>query len=135
MRQGRTRFLIIVALLIAGGFAGSTLAWADDHIQGVIIGRAEGGVVVQTDSARVTVATDDATRISRMDGIRPVTVSSAELIPGLRIKASGIYDTPDKLAAKRISFSREDFRIAAAIQGGVTPTDQRSLVNEKNIQD
>jgi outer membrane protein OmpA-like peptidoglycan-associated protein len=114
---------------------GSTTAWADDHIQGVIIGRTEGGVVVQTDSARVTIGLSDTTRIHRTDGIRLVPVGSADLIPGLRIKAEGLYDAPDKLAAKRVSFSREDFRIASAIQGGVTPTDQRSLVNEKNIQE
>lgn len=135
MRPGRTGFRIIIALLIVGGLLGSTAAWADDHIQGVIIGRTEGGVIVQTDSARVTVAMDDATRIHRTDGIRLVQVGSADLIPGLRIKAEGAYDAPDKLAAKRVSFTREDFKIAAAIQGGVTPTDQRSLVNEKNIQE
>jgi hypothetical protein len=126
---------MIALLIVVGGLVGSTTAWADDHIQGVIIGRTEGGVVVQTDSARLTIGLSDATRINRTDGIRLVPVGSADLIPGLRIKAQGLYDAPDKLAAKRVSFSREDFRIAAAIQGGVTPTDQRSLVNEKNIQE
>jgi OmpA-OmpF porin, OOP family len=136
MRPGRTRFRIMIALLIVvGGLVGSTTAWADDHIQGVIIGRTEGGVVVQTDSARLTIGLSDTTRIHRTDGIRLVPVGSADLIPGLRIKAEGLYDAPDKLAAKRVSFTREDFRIASAIQGGVTPTDQRSLVNEKNIQE
>jgi outer membrane protein OmpA-like peptidoglycan-associated protein len=126
---------MIALLIVVGGLVGSTTARADDHIQGVIIGRTEGGVVVQTDSARVTIGLSDTTRIHRTDGIRLVPVGSADLIPGLRIKAEGLYDAPDKLAAKRVSFSREDFRIAAAIQGGVTPTDQRSLVNEKNIQE
>jgi OOP family OmpA-OmpF porin len=136
MRPGRTRFRIMIApLIVVGGLVGSTTAWADDHIQGVIIGRTEGGVVVQTDSARLTIGLSDTTRIHRTDGIRLVPVGSADLIPGLRIKAEGLYDAPDKLAAKRVSFSREDFRIASAIQGGVTPTDQRSLVNEKNIQE
>ena len=134
MRPGQTRFRITIALLIVGGLVASTTAWADDHIQGVIIGRTEGGVIVQTDSTRMTVAMNDATRIRRTDGIRLVQVGSADLIPGLRIKAEGTYETPDKLGAKRVSFTREDFRIAAAIQGGVTPTDQRSLMNEKNIQ-
>jgi OmpA-OmpF porin, OOP family len=133
MRPGRTRFRIMIALLIVGGCVGSTTAWADDHIQGVIIGRTEGGVVVQTDSARLTVALNDATRIHRIDGIRLVQVGSADLIPGLRIKAEGAYDAPDKLSATRVSFTREDFRIASAIQGGVMPTDQRSLVNEQRL--
>ena len=84
MRPGRTRFRIMIALLIVvGGLAGSTTAWADDHIQGVIIGRTEGGVVVQTDSARLTIGLSDTTRIHRTDGIRLVPVGSADLIPGL----------------------------------------------------
>ncbi|HET9831994.1 MAG TPA: OmpA family protein, partial [Vicinamibacterales bacterium] len=85
----------------------------------------------------VAVTMTDTTRIRRLDGIRPVPVSSADLIPGLRVKVDGFYNnnTADTLAATRISFSREDFRIAAAIQAGVTPTDQRSLVNERNIQE
>jgi len=136
MRPGRTRLYIQIALLVVGGgLLGSTAAGADDHVRGVIIGRGEGAVLVQTDSGRTTVAMSDETRINRIDGIRPVPVGSADLIPGLRIKAEGQFDGPDRLAAKRISFSREDFKIAAAIQGGITPTDQRSLVNEKNIQE
>ena len=136
MRPGRTRLGFVIVLLIVGGLAASNTAWADDHLQGVIIGRGEGAIIVQTDSARVAITMNDTTRINRMDGIRPVPVSSAELIPGLRVKVEGSYDTaPDKLAARRISFSRQDFKIAAAIQGGITPTDQRSLVNERNIQE
>jgi OmpA-OmpF porin, OOP family len=136
MRPGRTRLGIMIALLIVGGLTGSTAAWAEDHLTGVITERSEGAVIVRTDSARVAITMNDTTRINRIDGIRPVPVSSAELIPGLRIKVVGSYDTrPDKLAATRISFSREDFRIAAAIQGGITPTDQRSLANERNIQE
>ena len=76
MRACRTRFHIMIALLIVGVLVGSTAAWADDHIQGVIIGRTEGGVVVQIDSARVVVAMSDTTRVHRTDGIRTVQVGS-----------------------------------------------------------
>src|SRR5690349_8242033 len=137
MRPRRIRLGIMIALLIVGELIASTAAWADDRIQGVITGRAESAVIVQTDSARIAVTMTDTTRIRRQDGIRLVPVSSADLIPGLRVKVDGNYDsnTPGTLAATRISFSREDFRIAAAIQGGVMPTDQRSLANERNIQE
>jgi outer membrane protein OmpA-like peptidoglycan-associated protein len=137
MRPGRTPFRALVAVLVvAAGLGASSLAWgADTDIRGVIIGRGENGsVIVQTDSARLTVVMSDATRIRRIDGIRPVIVSSADLIPGLRIKAEGALDT-DTLTASKITFSREDFKIAAAIQGGIIPTDQRSLENEHNIQE
>jgi OOP family OmpA-OmpF porin len=132
--SGRTRVRTMVALLVVAGLAGSSLAWAGDDIKGIITGRGDGGsVIVQTDSARLTVAMSDVTRIQRIDGIRPVTVSSADLIPGLRIKAEGMFDTADRLTARKITFTRDDFKIAAAIQGGITPTDQRSLTNEANI--
>ena len=136
MRPGRTRLGFMIALLFVGGLAAPTAASAEDHLQGVITGRSEGAIIVQTDSARLAITMTDTTRIQRIDGIRPVPVSSAELIPGLRVKVVGNYDpTPGKLAARRISFTREDFRIAAAIQGGITPTDQRSLVNERGVAD
>jgi outer membrane protein OmpA-like peptidoglycan-associated protein len=124
-----------VASLLVATLAGSSMAWAHDHVRGVITGRGDGGtVIVQTDTGKVTVSMTDTTRVSRIDGIRAVMVSSADLIPGLRIKAEGGYDAPDRFAAKRINFTHDDFKIAAAIQGGVTPTDQRSLANERNIQ-
>ena len=136
MRLGRRPFRTMAAVLVVAGLGGSSLAWADDHIKGIITARGDSGsVVVQTDTARLTVAMSDVTRIQRIDGIRPVAVSSAELIPGLWIKAEGTFDTADRLSARRVTFTREDFKIAAAIQGGVMPTDQRSLVNERNIQD
>jgi OOP family OmpA-OmpF porin len=135
MRPGGRRYRIVVALLLVAGLAGSSMAWADDHIRGVITGRGDAGtVIVQTDTGRLTVSMTDTTKVSRIDGIRAVMVSSADLIPGLRIKAEGAYDGPDKLVAKRVNFTRDDFKVAAAIQGGVTPTDQRSLANERNIQ-
>jgi len=135
MRVGRTLFRTLVTVLVVG-LGASSLAWgADLDIRGVITGRSDdGSVIVQTESARLTVAMSDMTRIRRIDGIRPVIVSSADLIPGLRIKAEGILDTPDHFTAAKITFSREDFKIAAAIQAGIIPTDQRSLMNERNIQ-
>jgi outer membrane protein OmpA-like peptidoglycan-associated protein len=135
MRPGRTPFRIVVAVLLVAGLGGSSLARAEDHIKGIITGHGDAGsVIVQCDSARMTVVMSDMTEIRRIDGIRPVTVSSADLVPGLRIKAQGTFDGADKLNATHVTFTREDFRIAAAIQGGVMPTDQRSLANEKAIQ-
>ena len=135
MGPGARRHRFVVALLLVAGVGVSSTAWAHDHIRGVITGRGEAGtVIVQTDTGRLTVSMTDTTRVSRIDGIRLVIVSSADLIPGLRIKAEGGYDAPDRFVAKQVNFTRDDFKIAAAIQGGVTPTDQRSLANERNIQ-
>jgi len=134
MRLIRTQCRVMLASLVVV-LGCSSLAFAADEIKGVITGRGDAGtVIVQTDSARVTVVVDDATKVNRIDGIRPVMVSSSDLIPGLRIKAHGDYETPDKFVAKRVTFTKADFRTASAVQGGVIPTDQRSLANQAMIQ-
>src|SRR6185369_4541209 len=46
---------------------------------------------------------------------------------------AGHFETPDRFAADRITFTKEDFRTAAAILGGITTTDQRSLANQAAI--
>lgn len=136
MRPGRTAFRTLVAALVVACLGASSLASASGTtIRGIISGRGENGsIIVQTDSARLTITLNDMTRIRRIDGIRPVIVSSADLIPGLRIKAEGMLDTADTFSATKITFARDDFKIAAAIQAGIMPTDQRSVVNEHNIQ-
>jgi outer membrane protein OmpA-like peptidoglycan-associated protein len=112
------------------------LAAAGEDIEGVITSRGSDlTVAVQTDDASVIVIVDDRTRIRRTDGMRVRTMSSAALIPGLRVKVDGRYETPTRLLAERVSFSRSDLLLAQAIRGGVAPTDERSLVNEQHILD
>lgn len=123
----------MLASFVVAGLAWSPAAFADEHIRGVITGRTASAVIVQTDTGKLTVALSDATSVHRIDGIRPVRVSSADLIPGLRIKAGGTFDTPSGFSAQKVTFTKADFRTASLIQGGVTPTDERSLVNERNI--
>jgi len=90
--------------------------------------------VQQTDGTKVILSLADTAKVDRVDGIRKLKVSYGDLIPGLRIRAGGKFETPDRFVAQSLSFTKADFRTAAAIQGGVTPTDQRSLANERNIQ-
>jgi len=134
MQSGRRRFGIVPALLVAGALAGSPAAFADDHVRGVVSGHGDNGALwVQTDTGRLTVLLSDASRVHRLDGIRPIKVSSAELIAGLRIRADGNYETPDRFTAHKITFTKQDFRTAAAIWSGVFTTDQRSLANQAAI--
>jgi len=135
MQSSYRPYRIVLASLVVAGVGWSSSALADDHIRGVITGRGTAGtVIVQTDAAKLTVSLNDTTKVNRLDGIRPVSVSSTDLIPGLRIRAAGQYETPDKFVAHKVTFSKADFRTASAIQGGVTPTDQRSVANQEKIQ-
>jgi len=123
MQPGRTRYRVLLGAIVA------VLAWswaapacADDHFRGVIAGRGDGGAVfVQTDSGRLLVTLSDDTRVERLDGIRPVKVSSAELIPGLRVRVEGEYQTDQTFIAQKVTFTKEDFRTAVAVQSGVVP--------------
>jgi outer membrane protein OmpA-like peptidoglycan-associated protein len=112
------------------------LAAAGEDIEGVITSRgSDQTIAVQAGAANLIVIMDDRTKIRRTDGMRVRTMSSAALIPGLRVKVDGRYETPTRFFAERVSFSRSDLIMAQAIRGGVAPTDERSLVNEQRIQD
>jgi outer membrane protein OmpA-like peptidoglycan-associated protein len=117
MQSGRTRYRVVLGRLVVAVLAWSwaSSAVADEHIRGLITGRGDGGAVfIQTDSGRLLVALSDATDIQRLDGIRPVKVSSAELIPGLRVRVDGEFETSEKFIAEKVTFTKEDFRTAAA---------------------
>ena len=112
------------------------LAAAGEGIEGVITSRgSDQTFTVQTGAANLIVIVDDRTKLRRTDGMRVKTMSSAALIPGLRVKVDGRYETPTRFFAERVSFSRSDLIMAQAIRGGVAPTDERSLVNEQRIED
>ena len=49
------------------------------------------------DATNVTIVLRDYTKVRRVDGMREHKVSSAELIPGLRVRASGYYEAANRL--------------------------------------
>jgi len=135
MQLIRMRQAAVLAAILAAGAAWSPRALADEHVTGVITARgADGTLAVQTeDSSMLTVVLNDATKVRRTDGMRQLKVSSASLIPGLRVQLAGEYEGATRFAAQRVSFSRSDLKMALAIKGGVDPTDVRSLDNQRRI--
>src|SRR6185295_770360 len=130
----RRRAALAVALL---GLAWAPRAMADDHVRGVIAGRAAGGALslYADDGTTVMVIMSDATKVRREVGVRTLKVSSSVLIPGLRVEASGEFTAPDRFVAERVRFGGSDLKLARAIRGGIEPTDHRSLENERRIAD
>ena len=49
--------------------------------------------------------------------------------------ASGEFTAPDRFVAERVRFGGSDLKLARAIRGGIEPTDQRSLENQRRIAD
>ncbi len=135
MLTGRVRRCTVFASIVVAGLGLSRGAFADEHLRGVISDHPTNGtVVLQTDESKITVVMDDATKVRRTDGLRVRKVSSALLVPGLRIEVSGEFQAGNRFHAERIEFARSDLKTAQAISGGLNPTDQRSLRNQQRIE-
>jgi outer membrane protein OmpA-like peptidoglycan-associated protein len=135
MKLRRSGSAVILASVLFTGLAWAPCAAADEHVRGVIqaLGN-DGTVTMRTDDATdVTIVLRDYTKVRRLDGMRQMKVTSAVLIPGLRIRASGYFEAADRFAADRVTYTRSDMKMAAAIRGGVDPTDLRSLDNQRRI--
>jgi outer membrane protein OmpA-like peptidoglycan-associated protein len=132
MRIRFVRQRIFRALVLAAAVTTCSLAFADDHVRGVITEHgSDGTLTLQTeDASTVIVVVDDGTKVRRVDGARLVKVSSATLIPGLRVKLHGRPEGSNRFNAHRITFSKADYRIARSI----APTDMRSRVNQQRIE-
>jgi len=137
MRSTQMRGRVVLAVVLIGGLAWTAEARADDHVRGVIAGRGAGGALTlfADDGTTVTVSMTDATKVRREVNMRQLKVSSSVLIPGLRVEASGQYASPHHFVAHRVRFGGSDLKLAAAIRGGLEPTDQRSLENQRRIAD
>jgi outer membrane protein OmpA-like peptidoglycan-associated protein len=126
----------ILGLVLVGGLGLSAAAFADEHIKGVIAGRGtNGALMVRTDdSSNVTVIMRDYTKVRRVTATGEKKMSSAELVPGLWVRVKGEYEGANQLVATHVKFYKSDQKMAQAIQGGVAPTDQRSLANQQRIE-
>src|SRR6185369_874008 len=103
MKLRRSGSALILASVLVAGLAWAPCAAADEHIKGVIQAIDNAGTVtMRTDDATdVTVVLRDYTKVRRVDGMRQLKVTSAALIPGLRIQASGYYEAANTFAAQR----------------------------------
>ena len=136
MNRTRTQLITIVVFILA--LAGmSSAALADDHLRGVITGRAsDGSISVKTDdSSQIVVVLQEATKVRELSGLRSTKVDAPSLIPGLRIKADGTFDGSAHFVATRVTFTRDDLKMAMAIKGGVTPTDNNVAANRASIDE
>jgi OmpA-OmpF porin, OOP family len=135
MRSQGNRPSAVLAVIFMTGLAISTAAYADDKLHGVITARGhDGALMVRTDDmSSVIVVMDHTTKVRRTDGLREMKMSSASLMPGLRVRVEGKFFGADRFAAQRVKFSRSDLKAALASKGGIDPIDQRSLDNRNPI--
>jgi OmpA-OmpF porin, OOP family len=122
---------IVVAVVLAASLGMASGARADDekHVSGVITERGtQGTLLLQTDEfSSLTVVVDDSTKVrrSKMLKLGSEKLNPDVLIPGLRIKAEGVYESSSIFVAREITVTKEDLRTARAIEGGLAPIDKR----------
>jgi outer membrane protein OmpA-like peptidoglycan-associated protein len=120
---------ILIALL-----AISSAAFADEHVRGVITGRAaDGSLMVRTDDADVAVVLNENTKVRETSGFRSIKMDIPSLIAGLRVDAGGKIESTTRFLADRITFKRSDLKIARAIQAGLNPTNAAVQANSALI--
>src|SRR5262245_28531908 len=102
MQSTRVRqCVILLFVFVTAGLGFSQSAFASESLRGVITAlNTDGTVNVRTDDAsNITVVLSDTTKIRRTDGMRVLKVSSSALIPGLRVRAVGEYQTGSRFVA------------------------------------
>jgi outer membrane protein OmpA-like peptidoglycan-associated protein len=126
---------VVFAAVFAGALGWSSAVFADDHLRGVVMGRNDDGTIAVRldDASNVTVVLSDITKVKRTDGMREMRVSSAELIPGLRIRGEGSFEAGNRFIADHLQFTRADYKTALAIQSGIGATDKRSVENQQRL--
>ena len=106
----------------------SLVALAATHVRGVVTGRtADGSVIVRTDYSDIAIVLSESTTVRQTSGMRMIKVDVASLIPGLRVDVEGTYQSAARLLADRITFTREDLKIARNIQAGLMLTNEAVL--------
>jgi OOP family OmpA-OmpF porin len=134
MERRRTRQIAIVVAILIAILGMSFVALAAAHVRGVVTGRtADGSLMVRTDYGDITVVLNENTKVRETSGMRSINVDVASLIPGLRVDAEGTYQGNTSLVAEKITFTREDLKIARNIQAGLTPTNEAVVSNRALI--
>jgi len=128
MQRSRTRRIAVVMSILVAVVGMSFVALAATHVRGVVTGRtADGSVIVRTDYSDIAIVLSENTTVRQTSGMRMIKVDVASLIPGLRVDVEGTYQSAARLLADRITFTREDLKIARNIQAGLMLTNEAVL--------
>jgi len=134
MQRRLTQQVPILASILVGVLALTSAAFAEEHLRGVVTGRSnDGALIVRTDSSDFTVVLNEATKVRLRSGVRVTKVDVPSLIPGLRVDVQGRLESTTRFAADRITYTRQDLKIARDIAAGITPTNQAVADNRRLI--
>ena len=98
-------------------------------IEGLVTGRSGPQMWVKTgDSPRLTVILSDSTKATEHGGFLGMgrkDYGITQLIPGLSVKVEGTYNSDHQLMAQSVTFSRNSYRTASAIDAGLNPVNEQ----------
>jgi outer membrane protein OmpA-like peptidoglycan-associated protein len=125
-----------VVSLIALFLVASVGTFGADKVKGMIISRTGETLIVTNQNDKVTVLLNDDTKTkddTGLFGLDKNYMSSAVLIPGLKVEVEGMPDAQGRIVAKTITVDGDDLEAAEMIQAGLHPTAEQVLANEKSI--
>jgi OmpA-OmpF porin, OOP family len=133
--QRRMTVVSLMALL----FLSSVFAFGDDKakVKGMINTRTGETLIVQSGGQNTTVVlTDDTKTRDRkgLFGLDKQQISSAVLIPGLKISVDGVSDDQGRIVAKTITVDGDDLEASEMIEAGVHPTAEQVAANIRTLE-
>jgi OmpA-OmpF porin, OOP family len=132
------RKTIVVSMMLLF-LAASVFAFGDDKakVKGMINTRTGETLIVQSGGQNTTVVlTDDTkTRDRRgLFGLEKQQMSSAVLIPGLKVDVDGTTDDQGRVVAKTITVDGDDLEASEMIEAGLHPTAEQVAANVKKLE-
>jgi OmpA-OmpF porin, OOP family len=133
--QRRMTVVSLMALL----FLSSVFAFGDDKakVKGMINTRTGETLIVQSGGQNTTVVlTDDTKTRDRkgLFGLDKQQISSAVLIPGLKISVDGVSDDQGRIVAKTITVDGDDLETSEMIEAGLHPTAEQVAANVRTLE-
>jgi len=133
--QRRMSAVSLMALL----FLASVFAFGDDKakVKGMINTRTGETLIVQSGGQNTTVVlTDDTKTRDRkgLFGLDKQQISSAVLIPGLKISVDGVSDDQGRIVAKTITVDGDDLETSEMIEAGLHPTAEQVAANMQKLE-
>jgi OmpA-OmpF porin, OOP family len=134
----RTHKTIVVSLMTLLLFA-SVFAFGDDttKVKGMINTRTGETLIVQSGGQNTTVVlTDDTKTRDRkgLFGLDKQQISSAVLIPGLKVSVDGTSDDQGRVVAKTITVDGDDLETSEMIEAGLHPTAEQVAANMQKLE-
>ena len=130
------RKMMLVSFVSVFFFA-SIAAVAASEVKGMIKGRTGETLIVNTGGSDITVVLTDDT-VTKDDrglfGLEKQRMSSAVLIPGLKVKVDGSNDDQGRVVAKTITVDGDDLETSQMIQAGLHPTAEQVAANVVAIE-